>query len=134
MTMNSNTEYQKLNKLKAIKYFSRMFNFEFIQLDPMDVDFKLTKNGEMKSYAEVGIVEELIQDAYPLHLPLRAVQKLADKRLNPILMWACNDGIIYGRIEKLLCDVKWGGVPPPFNNELVATFKKQPELKFIKYL
>jgi hypothetical protein len=76
--------------------------------------------------------------AYPLPLSAKKLVKLIDKRLAPVLIWACEDGIIYGKANKLQGEIKWGGRPPrdgSFNDaEMMVYFDKQKELKYIRYV
>jgi hypothetical protein len=78
-----------------------------------------------------------MNDAYPLPISIRKLSKLADKRLNPIIIWACEDGIIYGRPDKLKGIIQYGGRPNREgalnDNEIMAYYSKQKDLKYIRY-
>jgi hypothetical protein len=62
---------------------------------------------------------------------------LVDKRLAPVVIWACEDGIIYGKANKLKGEIKWGGRTPREHsvndNELMVYYDKQKELKYVRY-
>jgi hypothetical protein len=61
-----------------------------------------------------------------------------DKRLNPVMIWSCEDGIIYGKIDKLKGEIKWGGRPSRDNSsnddELMIYYDKQKALKYIRFI
>jgi len=81
---------------KAIKKFLSAFNGSAIKLGPHDIDYKIFDNdGNAICYAEVkGRIRDM-KDAYPLPIAARKLVKLADKELEGVIIWACNDGIIY---------------------------------------
>jgi hypothetical protein len=53
------------------------------------------------------------------------------------MIWACEDGIIYGKVNKLKGEIKWGGRTPRENSyndqELMVYYDKQKELKYIRF-
>jgi hypothetical protein len=114
---------------KAINKFVSIFNGSYKKLDPNDIDFKVfNKSNELIAYAEVKGRNKLMSVASPLPVSIRKLLKLADKRLNPVLIWACNDGIIYAKIKDLIGEVRWGTRKPReggYNDsELMAYFDK----------
>ena len=130
---------QDLNReLKAINTFVNTFGGSFKKLDPNDIDFKVfDKSGNLIAYAEVkGRIRTMLK-AYPLPVAARKAVKLVDKRLNPVMIWACEDGIIYGKVNKLKGEIKLGGRAPrdgSFNDEeLMIYYDKQKELKYIRF-
>ena len=133
------TEEDLRREKKAIETFVKIFNGSFKKLDPMDIDYKVfDKEGKLIAYAEVKGRIRSIRDAYPLPVALRKLQKLVDKRLNPVLIWACDDGIIYGKAERLVGTVRWSGRPPREGSandaELMVYYEKQKEMKYIRYI
>ena len=74
-----------------------------------------------------------MKDAYPLPIAARKLVKLADKELQSVIIWACNDGIIYGQPSKLTGTVRYGGRalrPGAANDqEIMVYYDKQKELK-----
>lgn len=128
------TDEQLKKKLKAISVFVNMFNGSFKKLDPFDVDYKiLDEKKNLIAYSEVGIISKTISNAYPLHIQANKVIKLVDKRIPPVIVWHCNDGIIYGKANNLIGTIKWGTIPPQVNDELIIYYDKQSELKYIKF-
>lgn len=133
------TEEDLRRERKAIETFVKIFNGSFKKLDPMDIDYKVfDKEGKLIAYAEVKGRIRSIRDAYPLPVALRKLQKLVDKRLNPVLIWSCDDGIIYGKAERLVGTVRWSGRPPregaANDAELMVYYEKQKEMKYIRYV
>jgi len=123
---------------KAIELFVNMFTGSYKKLDQFDIDYKVfDKDKTLIAYAEVKGLSKIINNAYPLLISARKIVKLADKRLNPIVIWACHDGIIYGKVDKLVGEIKWGGRTPRENSyndtELMIYYDKQSELKYIKF-
>jgi hypothetical protein len=122
----------------AIQAFVRMFNGSYKKLDPNDIDYRVyDSEGKLISYAEVKGRKRNYVDAYPLPVAVRKLVKLADKRLNPVIIWACNDGIVYSKVKDLNGSIRWSGrIPRPqsYNDqELMAYFHKSNTFKFIPY-
>ena len=125
-------------ELKAIKSFVRIFQGSFKKLGEHDVDYKVfNKDGDLIAYAEVKGRLRPMNKAFPLPVAVRKLVKLSDKRLNPIMIWACEDGLIYSPVDKLNGDIRWGGRPPregAVNDaELMAYFPFTKRFKYVKY-
>jgi hypothetical protein len=123
---------------RAIETFVSVFGGSFQKLDPFDIDFKVfDKDGKLIAYVEVKGRIKTLYDAYPLPLSVSKLHKIHSKRLNPTVIWACEDGIIYGRISKLEGDLKWGGRAPREgavnDEEPMVYFDKQKNLKYVRY-
>jgi hypothetical protein len=120
-------------ELNCINLFCHTFDITFEKLTENDVDFSLYKDGKLIAYAEVKGRNRTVLDAYPLPIACRKLVKLQDKKINPIIIWDCYDGIIYGRIEQIEGKIKVGGRKPRDQStndiELMAYFDKQPTLK-----
>jgi hypothetical protein len=120
---------------KAIKKFLSIFNGSAEKLGPHDVDYKiLDENKKPICYAEVkGRIRDM-KDAYPLPIAARKLVKLADKELEGVIIWACNDGIIYGQPSKLKGAVRYGGRTPrpgaANDQEIMIYYDKQDNLKW----
>jgi len=134
--MISNEETQK-KKHKAIETFISTFGGSYHAQTKGDIDYKISKDGELIAYMEVAIRNKTIATAYPLIVPAARIVKLADKRLNPVLMWACDDGIIYARLKDVEAQIKWGSLLPHLDlaehGELMCYYAKQKHFKYIKY-
>jgi hypothetical protein len=134
--MISNEEIQK-KKHKAIETFISTFGGSYQPQVKGDVDYKIFKDGELIAYMEVTIRNKTIATAYPLIVPAARMVKLADKRLNPVLMWACDDGVIYARLKDVEAQIKWGSLLPHLDlaehGELMCYYAKQKHFKYIKY-
>lgn len=122
----------------AIQTFVRMFNGSYKKLDPNDIDYRVyDSDGKLISYAEVKGMKRNYVDAYPLPVAVRKLVKLADKRLNPVIIWACNDGIVYSKVKDLNGYIRWSGRIPRTNSyndqELMSYFYKSNTFKFIPY-
>jgi len=123
---------------KAISLFVNTFGGSFKKLDPFDVDYKIfDKDNNLIAYAEVKGRIRSVRDAYPLPIAIRKLVKLNDKRITGVVIWACDDGIIYGRIDKIYGDIRWGGRPnregSVNDDELMAYYDKQKGFKYIRY-
>jgi len=137
--MTFETEVDLIREKKAIELFVSIFGGSYKKLDPHDIDYKVfDKDKNLIAYAEVKGRIRTMKTAYPLPVSARKLVKLIDKRLAPVLIWACDDGIIYGKANKLQGEIKWGGRPPrdgSFNDaEMMVYFDKQKELKYIRYV
>ena len=123
---------------KAIEKFVSKFKGSFKKLDPNDVDYRVfNEQGKLIAYAEVKGRYRSLSNAYPLPVAARKVVKLCDKRLNPVMIWACDDGIIYGKPTHLKGEVRWGGRKPREgavnDQELMIYYDKQKEFRYFKY-
>jgi hypothetical protein len=132
------TEEDLRREKKAIELFVSLFGGSYQKLDPFDIDFKVfDKDKKLIAYAEVKGRIRTMRDAYPLPVAAKKIVKLIDKRLSPILIWSCEDGIIYGKANKLHGEIKWGGRPPrtdsSSDNELMVYYDNQKELKYIRF-
>lgn len=136
--MRFETEKDLVREKQAIQKFVDRFQGSFKKLDPNDVDYRVyDKNKNLIAYAEVKGRYRTISEAYPLPIAARKVVKLCDKRLNPVVIWACDDGIIYGKPNEIHGEVKWGGRKPrkgSYNDqELMLYYPKQEGTRYIKY-
>jgi len=132
------TEQDLLREKKAITTFVNVFNGSFKKLGPQDIDYKVfDKDGNIIAYAEVKGRLKTMKTAYPLPVALSKLSKLIEKRLNPVLIWACDDGIIYGKVFKLFGEVRMGGRTPRegvnTDIEMMVYFDKQKELKYVRF-
>ena len=133
------TEQDLIREKKAIELFVKIFDGSFKKLDPHDIDYKVfDKDNNLIAYAEVKGRIRSMRDAYPLPISVKKLIKLIDKRLNPVIICACEDGIIYGKATNLKGEIKWGGRAPregsSNDTELMAYYDKQKEFKYVRYL
>jgi hypothetical protein len=128
------TETELAREKKAIELFVSIFEGSYKKLDPQDIDYKVfDKSNNLIAYAEVKGRIRPIRLAYPLPVSARKLVKLIDKRLSPVLIWACEDGIIYGKANRLIGEIKWGG-KPPLDGEMMVYYDKQKEFKYVRYV
>ena len=125
-------------ELRAILSFVSRFDGSFKKLGENDIDYLVYKNDNPLCYVEVKGRKRSVSNSYPLPLAARKAVKLSDKRLNPVVLWSCDDGIIYGEIRKLYGNFEWGGRKPRDGSvndgELMIYYSPQEELKCIKYI
>ncbi len=132
------TEQDLIREKKAIETFVKIFGGSFKKLAPLDIDYKVfDKDGILIAYAEVKGRLKTMKTAYPLPVALSKLSKLIEKRLNPVLIWACDDGIIYGKVFSLVGEVKIGGRPPRDGStndaEMMVYFDSQRSLKYVRF-
>ena len=139
MRFEKQTDLQR--EMKAIKLFTDGFKGGFIKLGQNDIDFTvLDGNHTVIAYAEVKGRNKTMQDAFPLPIAARKIVKLMDKSktVEPIVIWACLDGIIYGRIKKLGGVLKVGGRMPREHAandiEAMVYYYQTADFKKINYL
>tara|TARA_Y100001973_G_C5208996_1_gene343884 strand:+ start:3294 stop:3734 length:441 start_codon:yes stop_codon:yes gene_type:complete len=136
--MRFETNKDLARERRAIEKFVSRFKGSFKKLSPNDVDYRVyDSKGKLIAYVEVKGRFRTIAEAYPLPVAARKVVKLCDKRLNPVLIWSCEDGIIYGKPTHLKGILKWGGRKPREgavnDEELMIYYDKQDEFKYHKY-
>lgn len=137
--MTFETEVDLIREKKAIELFVSIFGGSYNKLDPHDIDYKVfDKDKNLIAYAEVKGRIRSMKTAYPLPLAAKKLVKLIDKRITPVVIWACDDGIIYGKANNLYGEIKWGGRPPrdgsSNDNEMMVYYDKQKELKYVRYV
>ena len=124
-------------ELKAIEFFINKYNLDYKKLGDWDIDFSLHKNNVLVGYAEVKGRNKNIADAYPLPLAIRKIHSLTEKTKDPIIIWACYDGIIYAKLKELNGVIKRGGRKPRKHSvndiELMAYYNEQTDLNIIYY-
>jgi hypothetical protein len=117
---------------KAMTTFVNTFGGSFKKLDPQDVDYKIfDKQGNLIAYAEVKSVVKMMRNAYPLSAPVKKIVKLIDKRLPPVVIWYCEDGIIYGKANKLRGEVIYDNSS---SLELIIYYERQKEFKYVRFI
>jgi len=97
---------------EAMNLFCKKYHLDYKKLDENDVDFELQKDGRIIGYVEIKGRNKTIKEAYPLPIACRKLVKLCDKKLNPVVIWACYDGLIIGKIEQIEGITKIGGRTP----------------------
>lgn len=123
------TEEEKRIQKKAIEVFVNTFGGTYQKLDASDVDYKIfDKNKNLIAYAEISGRVRTIRNAYPLPISAKKLVKLIDKRLAPVIIWSCEDGIIYGKADKLVGDIKFDG------DEMMVYYDKQRSFKYIRFV
>jgi len=132
------TEEDLRREKKAIELFVSLFKGSYRKLDPLDIDFKIyDKNSDLVGYVEVKGRLRNMSNAYPLQISARKLIKLLDKRMKAIVVWACDDGIIYANPMNLRGDIKWGGRAVRENStndlEMMVYYDRQKEFKYVRY-
>lgn len=133
------TEEDRLREQKAISRFISLFEGGYEKLGINDIDYKVfDKNKKLIAYAEVKGRLKNISTAYPLPIAARKLVKLMDKRLNPVLIWACDDGIIYAKLKDIVGTAKVGGRPKREGSsndvEVMVYYDKQKAFKYVRYV
>jgi len=94
-------------------------------------------SNELIAYVEVKGRLRPLKEAYPLPVAARKIVKLCDKRLNPVMIWACEDGIIYAKVSEIQGDVRWGGRKPRAHSvndeELMIYYNQQKGFKYVRF-
>ena len=127
--LNLESEEELRREKKAIELFVSLFNGSFQKLDPNDIDYKIfDKDKKLIAYAEVRSRFKSIYDAYPLPISAKKMVKLMDKRLNPVVIWSCDDGIIYSKISHLTGTVQFE------SDDFVMYFDKQKSMKYVRFI
>ena len=125
--MQSQSEEQRREK-RAIDLFVSLFNGSYQKLDPNDIDYKVfDQDKNLIAYAEVVSVFRVMREAYPVPIDAKKLIKLADKRLNPVVIWSCEDGIIYCKTNKLDGTIKWE------EDEFTVYADKVRAMKYIRF-
>jgi hypothetical protein len=122
-----------LREKKAIDLFVNIFKGSYKKLDQLDIDYKVSdERGQLIAYVEVVGRMRSMKTSYPLPITLSKLNKLIEKRLNPVIVWVCDDGIIYAEATKLKGEVMWGGLPPR-DGEMMVYYDKQKTMKYVRF-
>lgn len=125
MTFDSPEDLRR--EKKAIELFVSIFNGSYQKLDPQDVDYKIfDKDSKLIAYAEVVSRVRTMTNAYPLPVPAKKLVKLFDKRIPPIIIWSCDDGIIYAKANELRGEII-------FDSELIVYYNKRKDFKYVRF-
>lgn len=125
--MQSQSEELRREK-RAIDLFVSLFNGSYQKLDPNDIDYKVfDQDKNLIAYAEVVSVFRVMRESYPLPIDAKKLIKLADKRLNPVVIWSCEDGIIYCKTNKLDGSIKWE------DDDFTVYAEKVRSMKYIRF-
>jgi len=123
---------------KASDLFCKLYGYTKQKLDKNDIDFKIYKDGKFICFLEVKGRIRNTDNAYPLPVSIRKILKMQDKKVNGVMLWACEDGIIFSRLDKLKGSIKIGGRKPRDGStndiEFMAYFDKSDNLKEYKYI
>ena len=136
--MRFESEEDLRRERKAIDTFVKVFKGSYKKLGPDDIDYRVfDKDNKLISYVEVKGRLRTISQAYPLPVALQKIVKLSAKRLNPVMIWACEDGIIYAKVSEIQGSVKWGGRKPRENSfndeELMIYYEQQKGFKYVRF-
>jgi len=127
------TDTDILREKKAIDLFVSIFKGSYKKLDQFDIDYKVSDDrGQLIAYVEVVGRIRTMKTSYPLPITLSKLNKLIEKRLNPVIVWACDDGIIYAEATKIDGVIKWGGLPP--RDEMMVYYDKNKTMKYVRYV
>ena len=122
---------------KAIAKFVSIFKGSYNKLGANDIDFEVLHNDKVISYVEVKGRLRTLEEAFPLPIAVRKLIKLSDKRVNPVIIWACEDGIIYSKVKDLRGTIIYSGRKPRAGStndlELMAYYNNNNNFKIIKY-
>jgi hypothetical protein len=130
------TEQQQSAKEKlAIETFSKVLGCSYQRLIDNDLNCKLIgKSGELIGYAHIISRVRTMYMAYPLPVETKKIIKLIDKRITPYLIWACEDGIIYGKPTELKGAIKFDlPAPDAIVKEIMTYYEKQRGFGYIRY-
>lgn len=132
------TEEDRKREQRAIETFVSVFGGSYKKLDPLDIDYKVfDKDKNLIAYVEVKGRIRTIANAYPLCVSVEKLVKLMNKRLNPVIVWACEDGIIYTKIDEVVGMIKKGGRTQREGSysdvEMMAYYDKQKGMKYVRY-
>jgi hypothetical protein len=137
--MRFETKEDLVRETKAIERFVKLFGGSYKKLGPNDIDFRVfDKDKKIVAYVEVKGKSSWLKQAFPVYVAARKLVKLCDKRLNPVVMWACNDGIVYAKVPDIIGEIRWGGRTDIRDEgindqELMAYFNHQKAFKYLKY-
>lgn len=117
-------------KSKAIQTFVNTFGGSYKKLDSNDVDFKIFKSDSSPiAYVQVVQKSSMIRTSYPLQIHARKLMKLFDKRMNPVIIWCCDDGIIYAKASSISGEIFFSDK----EEDIMVSYQKQKGMKYVRF-
>jgi hypothetical protein len=122
------SKHDKERELQAITKYVSLFGGSFQKLGHTDVGYKIfDREGNVIGYVEVINVLRRIHNPYPLPANVSKLVRLMAKRLQPVLVWSCDDGIMYAPLEKISGTIKIK------DEELTAYYEKQKPIRYVRF-
>ena len=120
-----------MTELEAVNLFTKKFGGSYQKVSQSEPIYKiLDSTGALISYAYIAIRIRSMNLAYPLSIQAKNITKILDKRLLPTVIWACEDGIIYGLVEKIRGEIFYS----PNDLELMCYYDKQRSFKYVRVI
>jgi hypothetical protein len=94
---------------KAVTLFCDTYGLTFAKLGLHDVDFKIYNKDVFLFNLEVKGRIKTLNECFPLPIAVRKLLKMTDKKQEGVIIWACKDGIVFSRVEKLKGEIRMGG-------------------------
>jgi hypothetical protein len=127
--MTSDTDENRRRIKKAIDVFVNTFGGSYQKLDPSDIGYKIfDKNKNLIAYAEVCVKVQPIKYAYPLPIQAKKIIKLIDKRIASVIIWSCEDGILYAKPNEISGTIKLD------LEEMIVYYDKDKRFKYIRFV
>lgn len=135
--MTTSSKEDKLREKLAIDTYVSLFGGTYTKLGPSDIDYKVfDKDGELIGYVEVVPRIKSISTSYPLPIEAERLVRLINKRLEPTIVWSCEDGIVYAKVNKIV-----GMILKPSKvtykqhapDQMMVYYEKQKEIKYVRY-
>lgn len=119
-------------KRRAVGAFVNVFGGSVEILSPSDVFCKVfDNNNNLIAYIDVIVNDCAMVGSYPLKLPIKKIARLMDKRLNPTIIWAFIDGIIYCKLKNISGEISFSKPDDTSPEELIVLVTKRQ--KFVKF-
>ena len=138
MSVRFETDKDLERENKAANFLCNIFGYKCLKLGRNDIDFAVyDKNDNLLFFLEVKGRIKSISQAYPLPISVKKLIKIQDKNNQSVILWACTDGIIFSRTEKLKGTIRVGGRKPRYGSsndiEFMAYYDRADNLKELKY-
>lgn len=122
---------------KAVTLFCDTYGLTFAKLGLHDVDFKIYNKDVFLFNLEVKGRIKTLYECFPLPIAVRKLLKMTDKKQEGVIIWACTDGIVFSRVEKLKGEIRIGGRKERQGStndiELMAYYNNSSNFKFLRY-
>lgn len=132
------TDVDNYKKIMAVEKYLSVFNsscnlgLNYQRI--VDSHFKIMDEPNAFGYVEVVVRLRTMRDSYPLPIEVSKLSRLIAKRLNPVVIWSCEDGIIYAKAEDLRGEILMNYPSPGIKSkELMAYYERQKVLRYVRY-
>jgi hypothetical protein len=126
--MESN-DVSELRMSQAVTRFALVSNVTATRVYGSNCHKLMDSDGKLHGYALVVDHKRRVANAFPLPVTCKELVNLFEKRFNPIVIWSCDDGIVYANLSDIRGEILSG----KHHQELIAVYDKSKSFKYVRF-